>query len=369
MSSTTAVTATQAPREQWLSEVRGVTAVPTISTVTSDYWQPVIAVESVDAAKQYLLSFLALANPLYDLRLRISESVLFSKPVENILKSVLRQKRKFAYDRETSVLRLYAMARPLHDEVQPLVSNFLLLQAVEPGFLTLEEQEHISCSTGGVLLSGKVSHANQNRKKLKAWTKYPDTAIVFGDPESDPLASVVFEAGFTESYDDLVGDAKQWLQKSSREVRLVILVNIEEDAQVRRAKQKSNAARKRTRQLLTQFGTAKAKDREGIDHEDSDVESDEEMYDDIRSRIVVEDWVGPITATLEVWHMVNGTPQLRQPPIVSPYYHFQMFFTDFYRLFCPSHQFNNTQQSTSRTSYQKTEEPSFKASTNLEQQN
>jgi len=213
------------------------------------------------------------------------------------------------------------MARPLHDAVQLLLSRFLL-EAAQTGFMTSEEQQYICCATAGVLLSRSGYFANQNRKKLQAWTKFPDAAILFGDEESDPLPSVVFEAGFTESYDDLVGDAAQWLQKSHGKVRLVILVNIEEDVRSRRVRERSSEARKRIRELLTEFGTAKAKDREGIDHEDSDVESDEEFYDNVRSQVVVEDWVGPISATLEVWHMVNGTPKLRQPPIVSPYYHF-----------------------------------------------
>jgi hypothetical protein len=321
MSSATTVIATQAPREQWLSNVQGFTAVPTGSTATSDYSQPVIAVELVDVAENHLRSYLALANPLYDLRLRIPAAVLFSKPVEKILRSVLRQKRRFAYDRETSVLRLYTMSRTLHDSVAPLVSKFIV-QAIRTGFITPEEEQYINSSHEGVLLAGKVFHANQNRKKLHAWTKYPDTAIVFGDEESDPLPSVVFEARFTESYDDLVSDAAQWLQKSRGKVRLVILVNIEEDVQSKMARRTPSEAQRRTRKLLTEFGKAKVKDREGIDHKDSDVESDEEMYDDIRCRIVVEDWVGPISATLEVWHMVNDTPTLRQLPIVSPHYHF-----------------------------------------------
>jgi hypothetical protein len=320
--SSTAVIATQAPREQWLSKAPGFAAVPTGSTTTSDSSQPVIAVESVDDTEHRLLSYLALANPLYDLRLQIPEAFLSSKPIKDILRSVLRQKRRFTYDRETSVLRLYAMARPLHDTIQLLVSNFLLLEAVETGFITLKERQHIYCSNGGVLLSRSGFHTNQNRKKLQAWTKFPDTAILFGDPESEPLPSVVFEAGFTESYDDLVSEAAQWLQKSRGKVRLVILVNIEEDVQSRKARQRSSEARKRKHEFLVKFGNAKAKDREGIDHGDSDVESDEEFYDNARSTIVVEDWVGPISATLEVWHMVNDTPKLRQPPIVSPYYHF-----------------------------------------------
>jgi hypothetical protein len=85
--STAAVIATQAPREQQLSKVPGFD-----STATSDYSRPIIAVKSVDGAKHRLLSYLALANPLYNLRLRIPEAVLYSKPVEHILRTVLQQK-------------------------------------------------------------------------------------------------------------------------------------------------------------------------------------------------------------------------------------------------------------------------------------
>ena len=165
-------------------------------------------------------------------------------------------------------------------------------------------------------------HFHANTKKPQAWTKFPDAAIVFRDQKFDPLPSVVFEVGFTESYNDLVGDTTQWLQRSGGEVRLVVLVNIKEDIQTRRARQISDEVRRRVRELIKTFGTAKAKDREGIDHDDSDVESDAEIYCNIQSAVVVEDWVGPITATLEVWHMANNTSKLRQPPIVSPHYCF-----------------------------------------------
>jgi hypothetical protein len=273
----------------------------------------------VDGAEHHLRSYLTLANPLYDLRLRIPETLLSSKPVKDILRSVLRQKRRFTYDRETSVLRVYAMARPLHDAVSLLVPKFLL-EAVQTGFVTPKEQQHIYCGNTSVLLARSAFHTNQKKKKLQAWTKFPDAAILFEDEESEPLAGVVFEAGFMESYDDLVSDAAQWLQKSGGEVRLVILVNIEEDVQSRRVRQRSSEARKRIRELTIKFGNAKGKDRNGIDHGDSDTESDAELYDNVQSAIVVEDWVGPISATLEVWHMVDDTPKLRQPPIVSPHY-------------------------------------------------
>jgi hypothetical protein len=88
----------------------------------------------------------------------------------------------------------------------------------------------------------------------------------------------------------------------------------------------ASSARRRVfisiRELTIRFGNTKAKDREGVDHGDSDVESDSEHYDNVQSTIVVEDWVGPISATLEVWHMVDDTAKLRQPPIVSPHYYF-----------------------------------------------
>src|SRR5271170_6776708 len=184
----TAVIATQAPREQWLSKVR---CFPTGSTATGDSSQPVIA-ESVDGAEHHLLSYLALANPLYDLRLRIPEAVLSSKQVKDILRSVLRQKRRFAYDRETSVLRVYAMARPLHDAVSLLVPKFLV-EAIRTGFITPKEEQYINCGNTSVHLSRSGFFTNQNTKKLQAWTKFPDAAILFGDEESDPLPSVVFE--------------------------------------------------------------------------------------------------------------------------------------------------------------------------------
>jgi hypothetical protein len=317
MSSRTAVITAQALRRQWLSKARGFAAVSTGSTTTSDSSQPVIAVESVDGAEHHLLSYLALANPLYDLRLRIPEAVLSSKPVDDILRSILRQKRRFAYDRETSVLRVYAISRPIHDVVSFLVLKFLV-EAIRTGFITPKEEKYINCGNTNVRLAQSRFYTNQNTKKLQAWTKFPDATILFGGPKSKPSPSVVFEVGFTESYDDLVSDAAQWLQKSGGKVRLVILVNIKEDIQSQRVRQRFSEARKRIRELIIRFGNAKAKDREEIDHEDSDVESNAKLYDDIESTIMAEDWVGPISAKLEVWHLVDGIAKLRQPPIVSP---------------------------------------------------
>jgi hypothetical protein len=45
-------------------------------------------------------------------------------------------------------------------------------------------------------------------------------------------------------------------------------------------------------------------------------ESDQNMYNAIARAITPEDWVGPITAKLEVWHLDNGVPARRAGPIV-----------------------------------------------------
>jgi hypothetical protein len=276
-------------------------------------------VEAVDGAEHHLLSYLALPLSLYDLRLRIPEAVLCSEPVRKLLKSAFQQERRFAYDRETTVLRVYAMSRAIHDAILPFVAKFCT-NTVLTNFVTLEEHEHIQICNSGVLLSRSYTH--ENTKKIQAWTKYPDAAIAFGALGSKFLPSVVFEVGFAESYDDLVSDAAQWLQRSGGMVRLAIIVTIKEDVQDLRARQKSSAVKRRIRGLVVRFGNAKGKDQEKVDHGDSDVESDAEMYRHIESLIVTEDWVGPINATLEVWHMADGTPTLRQPPIVSLHYHF-----------------------------------------------
>jgi hypothetical protein len=113
----------------------------------------------------------------------------------------------------------------------------------------------------------------------------------------------------------LVSDALQWLTKSQGKVRLVVLVDIKEDIESRTARKKSNKARRRINALMKRFGNAKAKDRSGIDY-DSDATSDDEMYENLKSAIEVEDWVGPIQAKLELWHMVNGDPRQRGEQIV-----------------------------------------------------
>jgi len=165
--------------------------------------------------------------------------------------------------------------------------------------------------------------ATQSGKKKKphAWTKYPDAAIIFTGDVHDPLErelpSIVFEAGFTESHDDLISDAKQWLTKSHGDVRLVIIVDIKETVRVRRD---TKEFRRKHRDLKIQFGNNKGKRQDDIDSDSDNVESDGEMYKSIRSTIQTDEWVGPLVVTAELWHMVDSQPQRRGPQIVRFHY-------------------------------------------------
>jgi hypothetical protein len=94
--------------------------------ITSDSSQSIVFVGSVDVAEHHLLSYFRSAEQIHDLRLRIPEAVFDSEPVHNILLTASQQRRRFIYDRETSVLRVHAMARPVHDAVSLLVTHFLL---------------------------------------------------------------------------------------------------------------------------------------------------------------------------------------------------------------------------------------------------
>jgi hypothetical protein len=287
---------------------------PADSLQYADSSQPIIVVESIGDAKHRILSYLDLEYPDYDLRLQIPWTIFVHESIEEVLRSLKKQKRRFAYDRETHILKVYSMSRPVHSAIFPCLDIFLRT-AGKTGFMTEEEGEYIHLSIDSERLAGKLHDPELNTKKLHAWTKFPDAAITFGAIGSALLPSVIVEVGFTESYADLRSDALQWLTKSQGRVRLVVLVDIKEDIQSLMARNKSDKTRDRVKALTKRFGNAKAKNRDGIDYS-SDETSDDEMYENLRSAIEVEDWVGAIQVKLELWHMANGDPQQRGEQIV-----------------------------------------------------
>jgi hypothetical protein len=96
---------------------------------------------------------------------------------------------------------------------------------------------------------------------------------------------VIFEAGFSESYQDLLSDADDWISHSRGQVQLVVLINFEEDVHHRKEYQRSQQSRDRVQTLLRDFGNSMGRTAhlEGSDDGMSD-----SMYDQIENRIVSE---------------------------------------------------------------------------------
>jgi hypothetical protein len=184
------------------------------------------------------------------------------------------------------------------------------------GFIHADEYHLIRPGGCGYRLSMTSFHAETGLKKRTAWHKYADRAIVFGEAVAEKIPTVVFEVGFTETYSDLKHDARQWLERSDGKVQLVILVDIKEDEGARKRIQATRESQKRVKRLARQFGNAAGKENLGLRSE-SDMEiSDAELYDSLKSEIMTEDWIGPIRASLEMWHLHDGVVTMRGPRIV-----------------------------------------------------
>jgi hypothetical protein len=87
---------------------------------------------------------------------------------------------------------------------------------------------------------------------------------------------------------------------------------------VHRAHQQTSQFKFRAENLISKYGNDLAKGRAGIKPENPKG-SDADLYEDIRFEIMITDWIGPITTSLEVWEMRNNIPTLREQPIVSLY--------------------------------------------------
>lgn len=139
------------------------------------------------------------------------------------------------------------------------------------------------------------------------------SAYIFGQM---PINRVVIEVGFSEAYEDLVDDVCGWLQRSSK-LSITILINIKEDLRTLHSTQSSEDFGAQASMLLDRWGNSLGHDVY-VEEPFEDKESTESMYDSIDASIVDTDWVGPLSASVEIWSRTSdGTPRCREGPIVS----------------------------------------------------
>jgi hypothetical protein len=269
-----------------------------------------------------------------DLRLRITPKTLRSKHVQRLLR--LATACRCVYNHETRLLRISPMARPVHNAITRFVSKTWKAMS-DSGWLTAAEAEKTDIGVQTVKLARCNFRQGRQTRKSPASEKTPDAVINFGDQRSRANPSLVFEVGFTEGYEDLRSDVRQWLEKAGKKVQAVVLVDIQEDRVALRNHVRAKEVQARIADLLLRFGTEKAKDTHLGDHsdggdmdiveadaEDTDLgeisfttESDESLYDAIGEQVTTDDWVGPNTAVLEIWSLDAGRAVHAVGPVVS----------------------------------------------------
>lgn len=126
----------------------------------------------------------------------------------------------------------------------------------------------------------------------------------------------MFEAGFSEKHGDLLGDMRQWLLKTD-DVQLVIVIGIEENQINKKSRWETEACKARAKHLLRQFGNEKSRTKHAPEDSSDDIESGDHIYKQIRATIQVEDWVGEIESSIELWERGAQGLKERGPTMVS----------------------------------------------------
>lgn len=176
-------------------------------------------------------------------------------------------------------------------------------------FLTAEEYELLSLHFGADDFLPSGSHRHRKQKGVKKGSgvrKQADVSVTYGDDDTEfkvqAFPSMVWEVGFSESYTDLLEDARQWLEGSCGGVRLVIVVKLEEV-------KKGTVVAGPSEEASNSQPSPGSGDSEQVDNEPG---SDPASYQELRRSCKVDDWVGPINAFLEVWRYNKSTGKMKQ---------------------------------------------------------
>lgn len=274
-------------------------------------------------AEDTVVSYLKRTNAPTNLLIRFNESGLKCNEISSLLRE--QKDRRITYDRLTGRLKVYSMApSPLHQAVLNFVVR-TLHRALRDGIFTHHESDRVSSSNDSVTIK-TTSNVPEGTKPL-AFSKYADANIVFGLPPEPQIPSVVFEVGLSENRDDLQIDASQWLMHTGNLTHLVVVIDVKEDRKALASALKSAETKERRRALLKQYGNDKAlNDNDFSGEEDDDYNSaqvpagQEMVYAAIADDIFLDDWVGPVSATIELWERGENGPRLRDGLIVSSFY-------------------------------------------------
>ncbi|KAK1139334.1 hypothetical protein N8T08_001105 [Aspergillus melleus] len=293
---------------------------PSVISPPSITYQPkasnAIPVHSPAVARAHVESFLPNLNE-GNLQLKLSSETLTDDIRCILAKATEKGLCTWEYDPEYQILKVKAMGSPLHAALGICITESL--NRAKFTVLTPDEAMCINMYPLSSILfrPPQPDLRLQGGKKCAAWQKHSDSVICYRETVGkEKFLQVVIENGFSESYDDLVRDASQWLSRSGGRVKQVIIAKITEDKRQLRDHQKTEQFKRTRDQLVAKYGDDMSQET----HEIHDIEctlpdSSDELYKAIDSEIAASDWIGPISAFLEVWRLRDGELSLTEPRI------------------------------------------------------
>lgn len=278
--------------------------------------------KAIDAIIEKIL--LTIADSTEGFWLTVTETQYFNFKFQKFLISAQENRKilRYHYYPDKSQLHIIPMGCPLHAAfVDGLVKCFL--RKFRDSSFPESLANRLIVSPGNESLLGPDRHQPveyPTEKKDAASVKSPDIAIKYENQDGELDFTIVVEVGFSESYEDLQSDAEQWLTKQRAAVNLVILVKIDEDKGILKNTRKTLESQIRLEELIMRFGNDKAKSHYAkpayqSSNNDSDATMTEPTSDEVRSevksRLVIDDWVGPLSAYLEFWELKDNKAQRR----------------------------------------------------------
>lgn len=121
-------------------------------------------------------------------------------------------------------------------------------------------------------------------RKAPATAKQPDASISLFSGVGSQVPRVVFEVGFSQSYDQVFNDVRQWLERSEGAIPVAILIFIEEHP-------------------IASPSDDNTDDDDNAQHSDDSEASNMSLYRRLSSSCDVDQYVGPISAFAELFRI------------------------------------------------------------------
>lgn len=192
------------------------------------------------------------------------------------------------------------MPKAVHGELEDFVCKSMS-RFCRRNIITEAEEDQLQIGfSKDMPLPGRASTVKLGRK-APAFAKQPDAFIGLKDNGETIFPRVVFEVAFSQSYDEVLDDVKQWLVRSEGGIPLVVLLYIEEHP------------------IPASTAVHDDGDDDNDDQESDDsVDSDVAMYKRLRDSCNVDHLVGPLSAFAELYRIGPAGVYRVGTRIVSP---------------------------------------------------